>query len=270
MKIIIAIIISWIAVNSALAATVKLNAKLDTTSQNIQNGMNWRVFSTEKDENGNLKIVGQKNGGNVTFNLNTGTYIIHAGYGEITEIKQINVTKNNIIQEFILNAGGVRLNAVAGEKKIDPNKLSFNIFEKENNEQQERKLIAENVKVDEIIRLKAGIYHVVSEYGNINVSVRADLEVKAGQVTTATLQHRGAKIEMKLVSKKGGAPIANTAWTILTEEGENVFESKLIAPEIVLAEGTYEASVRNGEETYIQELNVKTGQDQKIEVLIGK
>src|SRR3546814_11951246 len=82
-----------------------------------------------------------------------------------------------------------------------------------------------DVRPGMIVRLNAGTYHVVSEYGDINAVVRADIQVEAGKLIEATLQHRAAQITLKLVSQPGGEAIADTAWSVLTAAGDIVNES---------------------------------------------
>lgn len=253
----------------AHAARVNVHAKLAEESSLIQTGIKWRVFSTAKNAQGNLTKLHERNIPQTFFELQPGTYLIHATYGDIGLTKQIEVKEENIIEEFILNAGGVKLNATAGNNPIEEKYLKFTIFSREVNENEERELIKENIKANKIVQLKEGTYHVLSTYGDINTSVRADIEVRAAQLTSAILQHHGAKITIRLVSRPGGAPIANTAWTIFTNEGEQVFESNQVSPEIVLAEGIYQTSVQNGDNTYTQEFEVKAGENQEIELLIA-
>ena len=91
---------------------------------------------------------------------------------------------------------------------------------------------------------------------------------QAGQVTQAVLQHRGAGISLRLVSRPGGDPIANTAWSVFTEDGDKVFTSRLVSPFLILAEGAYEAVVRNGDDDYRRTFVVRSGKNARIEVLL--
>jgi len=75
-------------------------------------------------------------------------------------------------------------------------------------------------------------------------------------------------VKLRFVSRKGGAPIANSAWTVLSSDGEKLFESNKLSPLLVLAEGIYEASVRNGDEVYVKNFEVKTGRNATVEVLL--
>ena len=74
---------------------------------------------------------------------------------------------------------------------------------------------------------------------------------------------------MRLVSQIGGDPVANTSWAVLTEEGEEVFKSNTVSPNLILAEGTYEASVRNGDRNFRKTFEVKPGKNIRVEVLLN-
>ncbi|MDK1480839.1 hypothetical protein QN226_19260, partial [Sinorhizobium sp. 6-117] len=120
-----------------------------------------------------------------------------------------------------------------------------------------------------VIRLNAGTYHVVSDYGSVNAVIRADIQVEAGKLTEATIQHRAAKLTLKLVSEAGGEAIADTAWSILTSSGDVVSESVGAFPTLVLAEGSYTAVARNKDKIYQRDFAVKAGVNTDVEVLLN-
>ncbi len=246
-----------------------VDAKLTQEGTSINRGMVWRVFSDRPGNDGKLALIATKKGGSVSFNLPAGTYLVHAAFGRAGATKRINLASRDISEDFVLQAGGLQLNATSGGVAIRPRQLRFSIYELEQDEDGNRKLIALNVPAERVIRLNAGTYHVLSRYGTINATVRADLEVKAGEVTESILQHRAAPVTLKLVSSAGGDPVANTAWTILTQDGEKVFESTSVAPSLVLAEGTYEASVRNGAKAYRKSFAIKPGIAENVEILLN-
>lgn len=251
---------------SAIIVDLQLTAQLTHDGKPIKHGMTWRVFGDREDSEGKLPMIASAEGGSAQFQLPTGTYLVHAAFGRAGATKRVSLDANGSSETFVLQAGGLELNATADGKEIDKQRLRFSIYELEQDEEGERKLIALNVAADKIIRLNAGTYHVLSRYGTINATVRADLEVKAGKVTRAVLQHRGAQVSMRLVSEAGGAPIANTAWTVFTNDGEKVFESTNIAPTLVLAEGGYEAAVRYGDRTFRKSFSVGSGTPIELEV----
>ena len=119
-----------------------------------------------------------------------------------------------------------------------------------------------------MIRLNAGTYHVVSRYGRVNTQVRADLVVREGEVTDATMQHRGAPVSLRLTSEIGGPPVVNTAWTVFTAQGRQVFVDARAAPSLVLAEGSYEAVAVHGQRTLRHAFDVVAGEPSDIEVVL--
>ena len=84
-----------------------------------------------------------------------------------------------------------------------------------------------------------------------------------------TIQHRAAKLTLKLVSEAGGEAIADTAWSILTSSGDVVSESVGAFPTLVLAEGSYTAVARNKDKIYQRDFAVKAGVNTDVEVLLN-
>jgi hypothetical protein len=144
----------------------------------------------------------------------------------------------------------------------------FNIYKAEEGLDGEQQLVVENVKPNTIVRLNAGTYHIVSEYGTVNAVIRSDIRVEPGKLTEAIIQHRAAQLTLKLVAEAGGEAIADTAWSILTSGGDVVSESVGAFPTIVLAEGEYTAIARNKNQTYQREFTVVAGRNSDVEVLL--
>ncbi|MEP0944357.1 MAG: hypothetical protein ABJH63_05225 [Rhizobiaceae bacterium] len=247
---------------------LNLDARLVPDGPELQSGMVWRIFGNESAADGKLPAIATARGGSAIIKLNAGTYLVHAAFGRAGASKRVVISAEDSTESFILQAGGLELNAETANVPIQSKNLRFSIFEREQNEDGERKMIAFNVAPNKIVQLNEGTYHVLSRYGTINATVRADLEVKAGQITQAVLQHRGAGISLRLVSRPGGDPIANTAWSVFTEDGDKVFSSRLVSPFLILAEGAYEAVVRNGDDNYRRTFVVRSGKNARIEVLL--
>ena len=53
--------------------------------------------------------------------------------------------------------------------------------------------------------LPEGSYHVVSNYGNSNATVRSDIRVQSGKLTDVVVNHRAAVITLKLVNERAAA-----------------------------------------------------------------
>ncbi len=124
-----------------------------------------------------------------------------------------------------------------------------------------------NAKPGLIIRLNAGIYHLVSTYGDANAKVEADVTVEAGKLTEATVTHQAAKAAFKLVTRTGGEAIPDTHWTILAQNGEIVKESVGALPSHVLAPGKYKVVAKSAGRVFNQEFSLKDGELANVEVI---
>jgi hypothetical protein len=251
---------------------VKLEALLTEKGNPVQSGLTWRVFSPIPGSDGKLPLLATSEGGSTAFNLVPGEYFVNVAFGRAGATRKIRVPEDGALdkQVLVLDAGGVMLNAVSGsDVRIPPNELSFSIFSSDVKEDGERALIVADVKPNTVIRLNAGTYHVVSNYGSVNAVIRADIQVEAGKLTDATIQHRAAKLTLKLVSEAGGEAIADTAWSILTSSGDVVSESVGAFPTLVLAEGSYTAVARNKDKIYQRDFAVKAGVNTDVEVLLA-
>lgn len=251
-------------------ASLFLEARLTEEGEVISSDLNWRIFEDRIGTDGKYKLVANSTGGSAQFNLPPGSYLVHAAYGRAGATKRIVLENTPLAESLSLRAGGLQVSAKTADQPIPPEKLRFSIYDIEQDAKGNRKLIALNVKADSIIRLNEGLYHVLSRYGDINATVRADLQVRAGEVTNAQLQHRAAELNMRLVSRAGGDPIANTEWTILTADGAKVFTSNSLSPQLVLSEGEYEVNVRNGENVYRKAFTVSPGKNSTIEVRLDE
>jgi hypothetical protein len=217
-------------------------------------------------------MVASAHGGTAVFQLEPGSYLVHASYGRAGATKRITVVGKDAKREsLVLDAGGLKLDAVlSGGVRIPPKNLRFSIYEGTAAPNGERALIIPDVEPNSVVRLNAGTYHVVSDYGTVNAVIRADIQVEAGKLTRATIQHRAAKLTLKLVAEPGGEAIADTAWSILTSSGDTVSESVGAFPTLVLAEGSYIAVARNKNHIYQRDFNVQAGVNTDVEVLLDE
>lgn len=254
-----------------LAKEVRFEAKLTAGGEPMQEGLAWRVFNPIAGSDGKLPLVASSNGGSAEFQLAPGDYFVNVAFGRAGVTKKITVPEDGEFprQTLVLDAGGFVLNAVAGtDTRIPPKELSFSVYSSEVRANGDRPLVMSDVKPNTIVRLAAGTYHIVSNYGDVNAVVRADIQVEAGKLTQATLQHKAADVNLKLVSQAGGEAIADTAWSVLTASGDVVSESVSAFPSMVLAEGDYLAVAKNKDKIYQKEFTVKAGRNADVEVLL--
>ena len=252
--------------------TIRLEAKLAEGGEAMKYGLSWRIFSPIPGPDGKLPMLASSEGGSTSFDLDPGDYFVHVAFGRAGATKKLKISaaEDPAPQTLVLDAGGMVLNAVSGsDVRIPPEELSFEIYASEVKEDGERGLIMGSVKPNEVVRLNAGTYHVVSDYGKVNATIRADIKIEAGRLTQAVIQHRAAKITLKLVSQAGGEAIADTAWSILTAAGDAVAESVGAFPVVVLAEGQYTAVARHKNNIYQRDFDVTSGRNQDVEVMLG-
>jgi len=256
---------------TAAEQEVTLSAQLTSESPELTRGVIWRIFSPEAGDDGKLPLVAARQGGTNIFMLRPGSYLVHAAFGRAGATKRITVGQEQREENFVLDAGGLKLDAtLSGGLRIPPSKLKFSIYEAAENSEGERPLIAPNVSPNSVVRLNAGVYHVVSTYGNVNAVIRSDIRVEAGKLTEATVEHRAAQLNLKLVRAKGGEAIADTSWTILTDSGDLVRETVGPFASMVLAEGDYTVVARNRDRIYQRDFTVEPARNQEVEVITSE
>ena len=258
--------------NSPLPAlksgAVTLAAQLTDAGPDIPRGLIWRVFKPEPDQDGRLPLVASSQGGTGTFQLDPGSYLVHASFGRAGATKRITVGRESRRENLVLDAGGLKLDALlSGGVRIPAGKLRFSIYEAETDPQGDRALIIPNVEPNRVVRLNSGTYHVVSTYGSVNAVIRSDIRVEAGRLTEAMVEHRAAQLTMKLVRDEGSEAIADTSWSVLTDTGDIVKEIVGAYASMVLAEGNYTVVAKNRDRIYQKDFEVVAGRNTDIEVL---
>ncbi|WP_206026899.1 hypothetical protein [Jiella endophytica] len=248
--------------------TLALRAVLSEGGPQIPNGLIWRLFSAVPSFDGSPSLIASSESPTPDFEVAPGSYILHVGFGRAGIVKRIDFAGIKIQETVVLNAGGLKLNAVVGDEgKAAASRLSFDIYAKDGDDDADHKLVASDISPEKVVRLNAGSYQIVSHYGSANAVVRADIRVEAGKLTEATLTQRAALLTMKLVREHGGEAIADTAWTITTASGDLVRQSVGAFPTMVLAEGDYVIVAKNNDRVYQRPFTVEAGENTDVEVM---
>ncbi|WP_235919068.1 collagen binding domain-containing protein [Aureimonas psammosilenae] len=248
------------------AKPLHLDARLMDGGPEVPNGLVWRLFSPTVGPDGKLPLVASAEGGAVDFDVPPGPYLMHVGFGRAGVTRKIDVGLTPLHDSIVLHAGGLKMNAVvAGDHPIPADKLTFDIYSDEDNE-RDRRLIAEDVEPGTVVPINAGSYRIVSKYGSDNAEVGGEVKVDAGKVTDVTLQHRAAELTMKLVRETGGEAIADTAWQVMDADGGLIRESVSAFPSMVLAEGEYLVVAKNRDKTYQRDFTVSAGSNVDVEL----
>ncbi len=256
------------AIDELARPRLLLSARLAEDGDALASGVVWRVFGSATGPDGDLPLVAQGAGGSATFDLPPGVYFVYCGFGYAASTVRVEVNAGLKEETVVLNAGGLLLRAVAEDRTLGAeDDVRFDIYSLETDDRGERKVVARNIRPDELVRLAADTYHVVSRYGQVNAQTRGDVEVKSGKLTEVTLFQRAAEVTLKLVGTPGGEAIADTNWSVLTPGGDIVTEGVGAFPSFVLASGEYTVVARHNEKVYQRDFNVETGRDAEVEVL---
>lgn len=247
------------------AVPVTLSAGLEGYAAPLKNGLVWRVYA-DNVEAEKAVLVRKSEDAAPIVTLDPGAYIVHVTWGLASGSRRIVVGQTPISEKIMLSAGGLRLGATLGDMRIPKDKLTFSIYVTVNNDPQGR-VIVENARADEIIRLPEGNYRIVSNYGDTNATTSADVRVESGKVIDALMRHRAATVTLKLVANPGAEALANTTFSVLTPGGDTIREAIGAFPSMTLAEGDYIVIARNGGRVFTQEFKVKSGVDRDVEVL---
>jgi hypothetical protein len=245
-----------------------LEARLLPAGPAVTEGLIWRVFAAQPNGDGQLPLVQEAEGGTAKLHLAAGDYLVHAAFGRAGATKRITVAEDDQVESLVLDAGGLMLSSVVGDdRSIEAERLTFEVQQQD--ETGEMVTVVPKATAGRVLRLAAGTYHVISRYGSVNAVVRADIEVEAGKLTEAVMRHTGAEVTLKLVAEEGGEALANTSWTVTTQDGIEVHESVGAFPSIILAAGTYTAVAQHQGEIYSRDFQVEPGLARDIEVRLS-
>jgi hypothetical protein len=248
---------------------VNLTALYAPENRPIRSGVTWRILQ-EDLAGGPPRIVARSDSASASLSLPQGQYVVHAAYGYASAWKRVTVPASGAVTErVVLNAGALRLAGSIGDRPIPPALITFAVFVPLAGNSEGR-LVADNVKTGETLRLPEGTYHVVSTHGDANAIRRTDIKVESGRLIEAVIQHRAARATLKLVAQRGGEAFAGTAFTVLTPGGDVIREAIGAFPEVILAEGEYVLIARQGGQVHTTEFRIEAGLDKDVEVIVGR
>jgi hypothetical protein len=257
-------------VAAARSGQVSLIALLTQEGQNIDQGLVWRVFRDKLGPDKKAQLVSTHREASPVLLLDPGDYFVNVAFGRAHLTKKITVTSGHAAQEsFVLNAGGLRVTPVlANGDTISDRSVVTDIFSDERDQYGQRTKVMSGLAPGVVVRLNAGIYSLVSAYGDANAVARADVTVEAGKLTEATLMHAAAKATFKLVARSGGDAVTDAQWSVANAQGETVKESAGAVPTHILAPGTYSVSARHAGQVYQRQFTVRAGDFVQVEVLM--
>lgn len=252
-----------------IQGTVKLVALLTVDGQEIDQGLVWRVFAMTPAGT-KPKLLAESREASLSMHLSPGDYTVNAAFGRANLTRRIAVKADaQTTENFVLNAGGLRLAAFVSGKPAPPGSVSYSIFSDEREQFSGRTAVMSNAKPNLIIRLNSGIYRIVSQYGDANAKIETDVTVEAGKLTETSVMHVGGRVTFKLVTRAGGEAVPDTRWNIQTADGEIVKESVGALPTHTLAPGGYLVTASSGGQRYQRHFELKNGEVKSVEVLMN-
>ena len=254
----------------ALPVPVTFKALATETGPKLETGLTWRVFTNGDGPNSAHKLLSTHREATPTAALLPGEYLVNAAYGLSNLTKKIKVESGrSIVETFILNTGGLKLAAELSDgEQLAEGTVRFDILSDEEDQLGNRRKILGNAKPGLVIRLNAGAYHIVSQYGDANATVRADVTVEPGKITEATVKHAAATVTFKLVQGLGGEALADTQWNVLTPTGDVVKKNAGALPSHILAAGSYAVVATHSGLTYTRKFSVEPGASKQVEVVV--
>lgn len=244
-----------------------VSARFGRDPPGITGGLHWRIYPDKPDQNGAFRVVREERAAAPVFVLPPGGYVVHVSFGLASAIKRVQLRSETVREVFEIPAGGARFEGRVGDSRIPPGQITFDIFRGSQFDGSEKRAMAQGVTTSDVLLLPEGTYHVVSNYGDSNATVRSDIRVQSGRLTDVVINHRAAVITLKLVNEKGGEALANTGWSVLTPGGDVVKEAIGAFPKVVLAEGEYSVVARNEGKVFNGKFKVEPGVDREIEVM---
>jgi hypothetical protein len=253
-------------------ARVTLSAYLTQDGEPIDQGLIWRIYTEKPNvDPPQPKLVSTSKVPSPSIELAPGSYVVNVAFGRAHLTRRIAVTggSNPSEERFILNAGGLRVTAVLGEtEKVSDLTVSYDVYQGDADRLGGRTKVVGGLRPGLIVRLNAGLYHLVSTMGDANALVSSDVTVEAGKLTDAVIHHHAARVTLKLVTRAGGEAQADTLWAVHATDGALVRESQGALPTHILAAGDYVASAKHAGRLYQKQFSVVSGQPTQVEVVM--
>jgi hypothetical protein len=248
---------------------ITLSAILSDDGRSIDQGLVWHIFRDRAGADGKLPLVKQSREAAPTLMLEPGDYLINAAFGRATLTRKISVVAGAPASEkFNLNAGGLKVKALLVNGEAAPDRsVTYDVLNEERDQSGNRVKVISGAKPGLIIRLNAGVYQVVSTYGDANARVRAEVAIEPGKLSEMALSHTGTKVSFKLVGRPGGEALADVAWSIVDTKAETVKETVGALPTHILAAGRYAVLAKHQGKTYRAEFMAKAGEQVVVEVI---
>ncbi len=249
---------------------IKLKAQITASTAAITREIDWRIYQIEDIKKQKWRQVGAKLTAEALFTLPTGNYVVRAVYGSVRAAKVIAVDEGKQVDAtFILNAGALRVQpALAFLDAPQGTAAKHWVFGTAKSSQGKRRLFSQSNTPDEVIRLNAGTYRLVSRYGDANALVETDITIKPGLLTEVEINHKaGIATFVSTTPANAKDPAKDTTrWELKDAAGATVVRSTGLRTSHILAPGDYEMTADVGGKTFKSSFKIAIGEAKTVEI----
>jgi hypothetical protein len=247
--------------------TIALRATYGERGAEIARDLLWRIYSVRGTD---ARLVVQSAEPRPSFALPVGEYALHVTHGLASAVRTVNVAEGGAVVYAPIHAGELVVFGHLGapEIPIPPERQRLSVFIPSANNSEAR-LVTNALRQGEALHLPEGTYHLVSTFAGSNSVIRSDVKIETGKTKQAIVNHRAARMTMKLVRVSGGVAIAGAQWTVITPGGDIVAEAAGAFPSVDIAEGAYTVIAQHDEREYRGVMTVDGGHHRDFEIVIG-
>lgn len=232
---------------------LELTARLTEDGSVLDRNISWTVRTM------NGQTVFSSESGSVDISVPPGDYLIDASYGIASLSQVVSLPEaSRVMVSFVLKAGGLRIQASMGDSKLHATRPRLRVFALTGGEPG--RLVAASAAPGEIIRLPEGRYRVESRAASGNAAAVADVDVKAGLVSTVAITHKAGLARLSFV----GSPAAQVRWDVEDGSGRRVALRDGLNADFVLMPGTYRATATVGPELLTATFRIAAGETRDI------
>ena len=232
---------------------LELSAHLAGTLQPVSRGLSWTIHTAE----GEPVYAGQSAAADVV--TPPGDYVVDMQYGagRLTRLVSLPAATRLRI-DFALNAGGIRIVPRAGGAALPAGGARLRVFTLQQGEPNRR--MALMATAGDILPLPEGRYRIESQVGDGNAKAVADVEVKAGFLSTVEINHKVGIARLALAR----SPVAEVAWSVEDTHGVTVASRQGPTSAIILIPGTYTVRANTGDTMLSAAFVIAPGQSRDV------
>ncbi|MEM9017965.1 MAG: hypothetical protein AAGC68_13205, partial [Verrucomicrobiota bacterium] len=228
-------------------------------------GLGWKILG-DPDAEGNRPQIAFSFDGKPRFTLPAGSYLAEVKKGSASTTKQVEVVAGELsTDQLVLGSGILVTQAImsTGMPPHDSGGLGWKVLS-EPDAEGNRKQVAFSFDNNPKLTVPAGTFRVEVKRGSAMAT--ADVEVRPGEATEATLNLNASLLKPNAIMTEGADPVSGggLAWKVLTEPDAEGNRRQIAAsfddvPTLILPVGRYLTQVKRGQAMAEAEVDVVAG-----------